>query len=252
MLLGYATRPSECPAVVTQIRFDTARFRPVASASAVAGNTLGRSTTFAGATADYTRVCKYPFERRASAAPGLIFVQYFIRGAYDYQAPVPATVINSWATADARLSWDAESRLLSWRNFLIPDGDQDGYVGLADLMPQAVYFNQDTTQLAPQSVAYLIDGNEDGKVTVQDLSPIALHFSHGYDGFNVYVFDPGWSDSELAGYVPLSSGVGEREFERLSFSLSLADEPPASGSQIWLCPVLGGQEGPATSHIIIP
>lgn len=74
----------------------------------------------------------------------------------------------------------------TWTEIHKGDYDNSGMVGVADVTPVAIMFNQrsDTTD-NPGRFA-LVDGNDDGAIGVSDVTPIAINFNTKLSGYDVY------------------------------------------------------------------
>ncbi len=156
---------------------------------------------------------------------------------------------------DPQFSWNASTGTLSWRYFCAPDGNQNGrvdYFDFEEILKRQL--GRKTIDYPAESATWLADYNNDGYVSVSDASSVFLRYLQSIDGFNVMVQDPAALDpveGRSAGYVPLSSGVGDRTVERLSFSISFA-QPPSPGSSVWLVPTLGVLTGDESPEFHIP
>ena len=156
---------------------------------------------------------------------------------------------------DQQLSLSAAGDL-EWLYSLPGDLDQDGRVFMDDLIVFDIY-NETPGPFAETSLQFLIDGNGDGYIASDDVTFVGIHMNQALSGFNVYAgsaadvppdAEASSTISPLA-FVSLADARGDPDVERLRFSVPL---DAAAGSQVWIRPVLGGVEGPASMPVSVP
>ncbi len=118
------------------------------------------------------------------------------------------------------------------------DYDQNGTVGLTDLVPLGMHFGKNSTSPDWQA-AQVADGNFDGQISIADVTPIGQHWQTKVEGYELQVSptpEPAPSYS-LAAEIPLSSASvpGGGGFKRFSFTLGT----PALGSYYRVVPFEG-------------
>lgn len=135
------------------------------------------------------------------------------------------------SVADLTLVDDgAGGYLLMWHYHNLGDYNQDGTVGVADITPLAIYFNQIAPD--PNSIQGVVDGDESKLVGVADVTPIAMNFSSDCAGYLVQTApaaDGPWTSP--GEFVPLAAGTGTG---RLLFQYPL---PPTANGYSRVVPV---------------
>lgn len=145
---------------------------------------------------------------------------------------------------------------LEWLYSLPGDLDQDGRVFMDDLIVLDIY-SETPGPFAATDLRYLVDGNGDGYIASGDVTFVGIHMNQALSGFHVYVGGAADvptdaeapSTLEPVAYVAMSDAQGDPGTERLRFSLPVE---AASGSQVWIRPVLNGVEGPASMPVSMP
>jgi len=163
-----------------------------------------------------------------------------------------------WYTLDpgVRMSYDSESRQLSWYYGRYADCDQDGLVLIDDILMIGRFFHQEPSD--PRSAAVLADCNGNGQVEYSDLTPIAVHYGQGLTGYNVYgtmdplSVPPKGEQPQIApiGHVSLSEGQGDPFVDRLRFTFTVP--VPQSGLFLFVAPERNGQVGAIAVSGVIP
>ncbi|MDQ3023173.1 MAG: hypothetical protein M3R04_02115, partial [bacterium] len=153
--------------------------------------------------------------------------------------------------------------LLEWKYESTGDYDQNRIVGIADMTPIAIQFDQTTGTGAPfpyDSIQSVVDGDKNGTITIAEISPISPNFGNELSAYRVYRSqDPAdYPDSPTEapalaeiGEVPYGDGVGEPTQVRLSYSFDVAalggDDP---ANIFWVRPVdSAGTAGTASNQI---
>jgi hypothetical protein len=124
----------------------------------------------------------------------------------------------------------------SYRN--TGDYDQNGIVGLTDLVPLGIHFGK-TTASGDWQAAQVADGNTDGVINIADVTPIGQHWQTKVDGYELQVStapEPSPSHS-VAAEILLGDGAvpGGGGFKHFTYTLST----PASGSYYRVVPFEG-------------
>jgi len=107
---------------------------------------------------------------------------------------------------------------LSWLYRNCGDYDQNGSVGIEDITPLAIHFNEDT---APENE--WIDGDCDGRVHISDITPIAMHFGakvHHYSIQGSHFFS-----SQFTETAQLEFPESTPNDAQLALEQSLGEEP---------------------------
>jgi hypothetical protein len=165
--------------------------------------------------------------------------------------------------AASTLVYSASGALLSWGYFNPGDYDQNGVVGLSDLVPLAVHFGESTGTGNPfpeNTVQAVIDGDHNGELNLADIIAIATNFGVQVQGYRVYAAD------NTTAYPPSpdsSNGTGAI-FIGVA-SMSLAVEPPTGGRKVfnyqvvptyapryfWVRPTDGETDGAASNYVVV-
>lgn len=149
-------------------------------------------------------------------------------------APLDAhSKVDNLAASDG--AGEAALFTFSYRN--TGDYDQNGTVGLTDLVPLGMHFGKNTSSPDWQA-AQVADGTFDGMINIADVTPIGQHWQTKVEGYELQVsatLEPAhWS---LAAEIPLSIAAvpGGGGFKRFSFELAT----PAVGSYYRVVPFEG-------------
>jgi len=165
--------------------------------------------------------------------------------------------------AASTLVYSAAGALLNWRYYSPGDYDQNGVVGLSDLVPLAVHFGESSGTGSPfpeNSIGAVIDGDGNGELNLADIIAIALNFGVHVEGYRIYAAD------NTAAYPPSpdsSNGTGT-VFIGVA-SMSLAVEPPGGGRKVfnyqvvptattryfWVRPTDGETDGSASNYVVV-
>jgi len=165
--------------------------------------------------------------------------------------------------AASTLVYSAAGALLNWGYFSPGDYDQNGVVGLSDLVPLAVHFGESTgtgDAFPENSIGAVIDGDGNGELNLADIIAIALNFGVYVEGYRIYAAD------NTAAYPPSpdsSNGTGAI-FIGVA-SMSLAVEPPTGGRKafnyqvvptyapryFWVRPTDGETDGAASNYVVV-
>ena len=114
---------------------------------------------------------------------------------------------------------ESEYRLL-WRELNVGDYDNNGTVGIADITPIAMHYNETYDPADENCALALIDGSGNHTVDISDITGIAMNFGTNLAGYNVYVegdVQPNQGDpGDLSAMRPADPGS-----ERVGYSYSL-------------------------------
>lgn len=104
----------------------------------------------------------------------------------------------------------AGTATLWWTHRNVGDFNNDSEVGVPDLTPIGVYYEQEVEKSSDPARVGLADGNKDGWITVADITQIGANFGNRCSGYKLY--------TDAAGTAEYSSGM---TVDRSDF----ADEP---------------------------
>jgi len=115
---------------------------------------------------------------------------------------------------------EGEYRLL-WHEVNIGDYDNNGTVGIADITPIAMHYNETCDPEDVNCALALIDSSGNHTVDISDITGIAMNFGTSLAGYNVYVegaLQPNQGDpGDLSAMRPMDCGD-----ERVCYSYSLS------------------------------
>ena len=139
----------------------------------------------------------------------------------------------------------------AWHYYNVGDYNQDGTVGIADITPLAIHFNQTWSKAVPAEVNTLqavADGSNSEKVDISDVTPIAMNF-----GVQVSAYRLEKCATENGTYtevqiIPLSEGL-DKETARMRFSIDIT---PEAGMWYRLVPVDSDGNGGEASNAMQP
>jgi len=149
------------------------------------------------------------------------------------------------------LTYDDVATDLNWHFASLGDYNQDSEVGVSDLTPLGVHYNEESPGFpAPFDYATaesVIDGNSDGLIGLADISTIGQNFAFSVlGGWNIYGSDDAEdapadfaaAQSEpgtLVDNVGFATGAGDKNADRLAYTYDLPDPPPLAW--YWVIPV---------------
>lgn len=143
----------------------------------------------------------------------------------------------------ALLSWDAGTSTLSWDYTVQGDYNQDGEVGINDLTPLGIHFNE-LGPFDPTTAAFCVDGDANGEINIGDLTPIGANFqTNCLGGYLVYasadVADyPASNDATpLVVFIAdllLNVATGDPAVDRLHFEYAVP--APQANDYYWVRP----------------
>lgn len=139
----------------------------------------------------------------------------------------------------------------AWHYYNVGDYNQDGTVGIADITPLAIHFNQTWSKAVQAEVNTLqavADGSNSEKVDISDVTPIAMNF-----GVQVSAYRLEKCATENGTYtevqiIPLSEGL-DKETARMRFSIDIT---PEAGMWYRLVPVDSDGNGGEASNAMQP
>ncbi len=108
-------------------------------------------------------------------------------------AQVPTGTYN--AVDDLKIiSQDSGTATLWWTEKNVGDYNNDSLVGVADLTPLGIYYEQEVATSSDPLRVGLADGNGDGRVTVADITQIGANFGNQLTGYKLYTDAAGGSE----------------------------------------------------------
>ena len=149
------------------------------------------------------------------------------------------------AVTDLAAVYEGEgTATLSWHERHNGDYDVDGLVGVSDLTPIGIYYDQQVVETDPE-YAYkeVVDGTEDGFITVADISPIGQSYGSYITGYNIYRMayaetppttdDTGWV--KLLNATEPDGPTAPREWNgiKVRVQYTAQDTPEESGNYAW-------------------
>ena len=152
----------------------------------------------------------------------------------------PVGAIN--AVNDFEIFPEAGQMRLRWHYRNNGDYDQNGIVGVADVTPLAMHWQEGAFD--DDTIQGVIDGNDNKRVEVGDITPIAMYFSVNCTGYLLQSSaTTNAADFSSIQSFAVSTGVGG---ERKVF-MPLVDGTP--GMYYRVCPYDGAQVGPASNIV---
>jgi hypothetical protein len=161
------------------------------------------------------------------------------------------------ANSQARLVWDAGTSQLCWYYTNCGDYNQNGVVGLTDLVPLAQYIGETgpATGYPETTERSVIDGNGDHRISTADLAPIGANWGASVlGGYNIYG-SASRDDYPAAGVAPPDAWLtrGHVDFsgatcgahERKRFTSVIQAPNPAE--YFWVRPSDGDLDGTPSS-----
>jgi uncharacterized delta-60 repeat protein len=126
----------------------------------------------------------------------------------------------------------------TWHYYNVGDYNQDGTVGVPDITPLAMHYNETWNKTVPAEINTLhavVDGSNSGTVEIADVTPIAMNF-----GVQVSAYRLEKCATENGTYtevqiIPLSAGL-DKDIARMRFSIDIT---PEAGMWYRLVPVDG-------------
>lgn len=242
-------------ALLLECSFDPARWKPEQAAGQGAFSTAADALclSFSGrrGMVEAGAVLQCYDKRQGFSGSGPLLSLCFTRGVQDASRSTAA--VPSSAADSAHLSWSAGQSQLHWEYRSTGDYDQNGYAGLTDLLPIALYYGDTAPgQSFPDSSARAVaDGNLDGRINLADLTPLGANWGRSVlGGYSVYRSQHEADYPTDAGAPPDPalrlgtadfSSAGTAPGERKRFSFEVAD--PAQSDCYWVRPSDGVDEG---------
>jgi len=166
------------------------------------------------------------------------------------------------AGAASTLTFDPAGALLKWSYYSPGDYDQNGAVGLSDIVPLAVHFGETTgtgDPFPPDSIQSVIDGDANGELNLGDVGAIAANFGVRAEGYHVFGSsdtadcpvgdDPNGPGAEFIGEVAISHAQQAPGGGRLRFSHQVAVTETAQ--YYWVRPFEDLQDGAASNYVMV-
>ncbi|MCD6282276.1 S8 family serine peptidase [bacterium] len=123
------------------------------------------------------------------------------------------------------------SYTLTWSYRNVGDYDQDGIVGISDITPIAIHYNEEVPEEDKElrnSIQAVVDGSENGVVDIADITPIAMNYGCEIAGYSVQEADnPAGPFTELL-WVPFGDDIDDG-WLRLSV---LLPAPPSNSYRV--------------------
>jgi len=110
---------------------------------------------------------------------------------------------------------------LSWHYRNLGDYDQNGTVGISDITPIAMHYNETYTLTDVNCLLAVIDGSGNGVVDIADITPLAINYGVDCEGYNVEGDDTWQSPFNEVDTISLGEATGA---ERKQFAYML--NPP--------------------------
>ncbi len=151
------------------------------------------------------------------------------------------------------LSYSVIDAQLSWYYSNPGDYDQNGIVGISDLTPLGMHFNEQGP-FAESSVQSVVDGDGNDLISISDITPIGTNFGNQVEAYAVY----GSADeSDYPVGNTSANGPGTRRLATLSLSSSQGGgtarrfwdhsmASPIVGGRYWVRPTAQGAAGTAS------
>ena len=112
--------------------------------------------------------------------------------------------------------WSEDEQLsLMWHYYNVGDYDQNGAVGISDITPLAIHYDEEWGDV--NSIQAVIDGSGNKKIGIEDITPIAQNYGVECAGYVLQNSatpdpeDPGWNSIGDFGFA-LASGIGRYSF----------------------------------------
>jgi hypothetical protein len=100
---------------------------------------------------------------------------------------------------------------LTWHYRNLGDYNQDGVVGIADITPLAIHYNETWATGEENSLAAVIDGSNNNRVDIADVTPIAMNFGSECTGYTVTGAGTFFGSYQQLASVPITfAGATER------------------------------------------
>jgi len=161
------------------------------------------------------------------------------------------------------LTYYGSGALLNWRYYSPGDYDQNGVVGLSDLVPLAVHFGESSgtgNPFAGNTVQAVIDGDSNGELNLADIIAIAVNFGVHVEGYRVYA-----ADNTVACPTSADSPNGTGTVYIGGVAFGDAQEPPGGGRKLfnyqvvptattryfWVRPTDGETDGSASNYVVV-
>ena len=117
---------------------------------------------------------------------------------------------------------------LEWRYRNLGDYDQNGTVGISDITPLAIHYNEEVPEEDKElrnSIQAVVDGSGNGIVDIADITPIAMNYGTCCAEYSIRssLSNPeSIEDTEEVGAAPITLAEGE---DRKTFSVEISEEP---------------------------
>ena len=264
----HADEPCKLRGVLCRVGYDAARYAPVdAHASPALGAPAAVVQLVVPAGPGVVMVGIVPMGGREVPVQGGEELARVVFGASKRGDP-PSRRASSAPVMDearAKLVVDISGRAITWKHYLPGDYDQNGVVGLPDLVPFAKHFGEaghwngnSYDPLATDTIADVIDCNRDAAITLADVVTIAHNFGCTADHYTVFgSLDPArdMPESNSApsrppplSEIPVGQMLGDLVSERGYFLLT--DLGLSDGWAYWVRPRAGSSEGTPSNYAL--
>jgi PKD repeat protein len=235
------------------VNYDPAHYTPTVAQATGAYAPLDKSLTLEmlqePGTLEYGQV---PTDKRGGRVESGAVLLEVLFNEHTFSAPKSVKSVPSNADSVSPLLWDEASSSLKWYYVNPGDYDQNGTVGLSDILPLGMHYLA-TGPFAYDTALNVIDTVKDGQITITDLTAIGMHYGTHVDYYNVYFsstidqvpqnYSAPSTIAPLA-TVPFSAAQGDHMLDRLYFMYEIGAGQPAG--YYWVRPVADDQEGAAS------
>jgi len=117
---------------------------------------------------------------------------------------------------------------LTWSYKNLGDYDQNGTVGISDITPLAIHYNEEVPEDDREqraSIQAVVDGSENGKVDIADITPIAMNYGTECAAYSIrsaLSYPESIEDTLEIDTAPVALAEGE---DRKTFSVEISEEP---------------------------
>ena len=117
---------------------------------------------------------------------------------------------------------------LTWHYKNLGDYDQNGTVGISDITPLAIHYNEEVPEDDTEqrnSIQAVVDGSDNGIVDIADITPIAMYYATECAAYSIRgaLSNPeSIEDTTEIGTAPIALAEGD---DRKTFSAELTEEP---------------------------
>ena len=238
--------------ICMELAYPSARYRPVAArCGAVLGGAeeqLSLCVTDTPGVAALGAVLKNWPQREGFSGDGELAQVRFARQPFAASRRVSSAPISD--EAKARLVLDCTRQRVEWEHVLPGDYDQNGQVGLSDLIPLAMHWGETTmtepfafpdprARLFKWDALSMIDADHDGTIGLPDLAYLGMHWGEATSAYCIY------SSLDPAADMPDGNGGADKVAAEASVTLSSALIDADTGRLYFSEPLVAPQDGRA-------